>query len=79
LAALVKKAPRIKIVESISRQRRVRDVEEELVPQEPIKPFGGILTKEDADTSKTTPTDIDRTRFDRAKESLVPPISFFVN
>jgi hypothetical protein len=75
LLGLIRKAvqpPRIRIVET-ERKRRVREVSED--PPEPPKkdekPFGGILTKEDADTSKTTPVDIDRARFERARENAV--------
>ena len=72
LAPLLHK-PRIRIVENIpGRKRRIRENEEPEViepKREPEKPFGGILTKEDADTSKTTPTDIDRARFERARET----------
>ena len=77
LASLVRK-PRIRIVEgSTGRKRRVREdeevEEEQPVEQkrEPEKPFGGILSKEDADTSKTTPTEIDRARFDRARDAAI--------
>lgn len=74
LAPLINK-PRIRIVENTpGRKRRIRENEEpEIIEpkREPEKPFGGILTKEDADTSKTTPTDIDRTRFDRARETAL--------
>ena len=80
LAPLVQKSPRIRIVEStVGRKRRIRETEEpEIVePKREIeKPFGGILTKEDADTSKTTPTEIDRARFDRARESAMVMYSF---
>lgn len=78
LAPLLHK-PRIRIVESTDgRKRRIREIEEQEVielKREPEKPFGGILTKEDADTSKTTPSEIDRARFDRARESAtaLPP------
>lgn len=77
LAALVKKAPRIRIVEGdANRPRREREVQEEAIDKEsPPKPFGGILSKEDADTSKTTPNEADRGRFDRAKEALVFPLT----
>jgi len=68
-------SPRIRIIESLSgRKRKLREEEEEPVPEikkEPEKPFGGILSKEDADTSKTTPIEIDRARFERAKEAAV--------
>jgi hypothetical protein len=76
LAPLVRK-PRIRIVESMTgRKRRIREEEEEEEQPteskpEPEKPFGGILTKADADTSKTTPTEIDRGRFERAREAAV--------
>jgi hypothetical protein len=87
LAPLVRK-PRIRIVEGTSsgRKRRIREDEEvEEIPAEPKreleKPFGGILTKEDADTSKTTPTEIDRMRFDRARDTamVVPFIEIEIN
>ena len=75
LAPLVRK-PRIRIVEgNTGRKRRIRedeDVEEEAPVEqkkETEKPFGGILSKEDADTSKTTPTEVDRARFDRARDA----------
>lgn len=78
LVAMVRKAvqPRIRIVENHpNRKRRAyEDEEEEVVetPKEPEKPFGGILTKEDADTTRQTPNEIDRARFERAREkSLV--------
>ena len=48
------------------------------IRKEPEKPFGGILTKEDADTSKTTPTDLDRSRFERAKEIAAVPFLMFL-
>ena len=74
LAPLLHK-PRIRIVEiAPGRNRRVREHEEPEITEpkrELEKPFGGILTKEDADTSKTTPTDIDRVRFDRARETAM--------
>jgi hypothetical protein len=55
-------------------KRRVPDDEDRVEDREPAKPFGGILTKEDADTSKTTPTELDRSRFDRARDlALVHP------
>lgn len=76
LAALIRKAapsPKIRIIEGLSgRKRKVREEEEEVaveVRKEHEKPFGGILSKEDADTSKTTPTEVDRARFERAKEA----------
>jgi hypothetical protein len=87
LVAMVRKGvhqPRIRIVESQpSRKRRIQEDEEEepVEPKkEPEKPFGGILTKEDADTTRQTPNDIDRARFERAREkSLVRPmLSVFI-
>jgi hypothetical protein len=68
--------PKIRIVENnaVGRKRRAREDDEPEVVEpkrEPEKPFGGILTKEDADTSKTTPTEIDRARFDRAREAAM--------
>jgi len=77
LAPLVRK-PRIRIVEgNTGRKRRIRE-DEEVEEEQPVeqkreleKPFGGILTKEDADTSKTTPTEVDRARFDRARDAAV--------
>lgn len=77
LAPLVRK-PRIRIVEgSTGRKRRVRE-NEEVEEEQPVeqkreseKPFGGILVKEDADTSKTTPTEVDRARFDRARDAAI--------
>jgi hypothetical protein len=63
----------------MGRKRRNREENEEPEinesTKEPEKPFGGILTKEDADTSKTTPTEIDRARFDRARESAMVLVS----
>lgn len=44
------------------------DEEEPVEPKVEEKPFGGILSNEDADTSRQTPTEIDRARFERAKE-----------
>jgi hypothetical protein len=75
LAPLLHK-PKIRIVENnaVGRKRRVREDDEPEVVEtkrEPEKPFGGILTKEDADTSKTTPTEIERARFDRAREAAM--------
>ncbi len=74
LAPLLHK-PRIRIVENTpGRKRRIPENKEpELIEpnREPEKPFGGILTKEDADTSKTTPTDSDRARFDHAREGAM--------
>jgi hypothetical protein len=77
LVPLVRK-PRIRIVEgSTGRKRRIRE-DEEVEEEQPVeqkreteKPFGGILTKEDGDTSKTTPTEVDRTRFDRARDAAI--------
>jgi hypothetical protein len=77
LAPLVRK-PRIRIVEgNTGRKRRIRE-DEEVEEEQPVeqkreleKPFGGILTKEDADTSKTTPTELDRARFDRARDAAI--------
>jgi len=86
LATLIRKAapsPRIRIIEGLSgRKRKVREGEEEVaveVRKEPEKPFGGILSKEDADTSKTTPTEVDRARFERAKEAAAVEIRLCVN
>lgn len=67
-----KQQPRIRIVESsLERKRRIEDAQEDIEEAEPKreseKPFGGILSKEDADTSKTMPMEIDRNRFDRAR------------
>jgi len=76
-----KSTPRIKIVESASgRKRRIQEEEEEEVVEpkkESEKPFGGILSKEDADTSKTTPVDIDRVRFERARESAAVLLTLY--
>jgi hypothetical protein len=70
--------PKIRIVESVPRKRRVQEEEEAaLEPKVEEKPFGGILTKEDADTSRQTPTELDRARFERAKDkSMVRSPSF---
>ena len=74
LAPLVRK-PQIRIVESASgRKRQITEVEDEEPAEHKRnteKPFGGILTKDDADTSKTTPTEIDRSRFERARENII--------
>jgi len=76
-----KQQPRIRIVESsLVRKRRIEEVQEDVEEAEPKreseKPFGGILSKEDADTSKTMPMEIDRNRFDRARAAaLVCPSS----
>jgi hypothetical protein len=81
LLGLIRKAvqqPKLRIVET-GRKRRLKEVSED--PPEPPKkdekPFGGILTKEDADTSKTIPVEIDRARFERARENAVyPPVEY---
>jgi hypothetical protein len=80
LTGVINKAvhPKIRIIESTSRKRRLHE-EEEAAPEPKIeeKPFGGILTKEDADTFRQTPTEVDRARFERAKEkSMVVSLLF---
>jgi len=77
-----KQQPRIRIVESsLRRKRRIEeaqeDAEEAESKRESEKPFVGILSKEDADTSKTMPMEIDRNRFDRARAAaaVFPPPS----
>jgi hypothetical protein len=80
LTEIIKKAghPKIRIHESASRKRRLMDEEEPTEPKGEEKPFGGILSIEDADTLRQTPTEIDRARFERAKEkSMVPVVLAF--
>jgi len=60
--------PKIRIVESTSRKRRLMDEEGPTERKAEEKPFGGILSNDDADTFRQTPTEIDRARFERAKE-----------
>ena len=81
LGPLVRK-PHIRIVEGGSGRRRGtidgEEEEDQVVEQtkDQEKPFGGILSKEDADMSKTTPTDVDRARFERARDAaMVPTVS----
>jgi MYST family zinc finger domain len=77
-ALLAPKQPRIRIVEG---RRRPETEERDDLPspkKDPEKPFGGILSKDDADVQKTTPTDLDRTRFDRARSVAAVPTSITV-
>lgn len=73
---LAPKQPRIRIVEG---RRQTEERDDPTSPKRDTeKPFGGILSKDDADVQKTTPTDLDRTRFDRARSVAAVPTSITV-